>query len=91
MALLLSAVGQIVQPSMVTAAGLSARVSQAGGWEAHPRLPNCSGGVLVLEDMHKVERSRSACCRAAMMRGGGRQGDPDQGAAATYSDDGPLG
>lgn len=56
MALHLSPVGQMVQPTITTAAGLTARVEQKNGrWTVtRGALPNCSFGTLVIEDMHRI-------------------------------------
>ncbi len=53
---LFAPLSELVQPGMVSAAGLGARVEMGpGGFVAHPGiLPKCSGGVCTIDDIHRI-------------------------------------
>src|SRR5207302_7008841 len=56
LAQLYAPISQLIQPTLVTLAGLGASVHQrAGGWVAKRGvLPNCHGGVAIIEDTHRL-------------------------------------
>ena len=60
MAQALAPASHLAQPAMLTPAGLGVHVEPTrGGWRSMPgALPLCDKGVLVIDDIHRLERSQ---------------------------------
>ena len=77
---------EVVQPGLLSPAGLGARVEFRGGWRAVPGVvPRTNHGTLVMEDIHRLDRADLNSVQSILM---GILEDarvaPAKAAAATY-------